>query len=150
MSFLLNDAEYEKHLLKEIKKFPDEIIQHIFCYLAVPVIQFITRKNYIWCYKKHAVRSYLPSKQITSYIRHVIRTDSDLAFSKLIHVYWTAWRKNKNYYYKNSSYGNYLSFVKDYAVQNNSSKIRYIISNKKDKKTKRSKKSTIRTEIWNN
>ena len=139
-------------MLNLICSLPSEIKEIVLMFILPRVRSMLTHKEYNLYMTKYNLKDCIPRNNWHSFIRSVVRNDYDLVFSKLLIQNWKIWCKHKRYQYKNSTYHTYVLFVEDYAIKNDSQKIRQMISSNKNKKNliKWSKKSTLRNEIWNN
>ena len=54
----------------------------------------------------------------------MIRRDFDFVFEQIIKENYIVWLKNKKYIYKNMKYVNYMYFLIDYCIENESDKCR--------------------------
>jgi hypothetical protein len=67
------------------------------------------------------------------YIRNIIYRDFDFIFTQIIQENYLKWIDMKQYMYKNVIYKNYIYFIKDFCIENNSEKCRIMLNNFLDK-----------------
>ena len=63
-----------------------------------------------------------------NYIRETIRRDHAFVFEQIIKENWKKWLSIREYLYKNSVYSNYIYFLKDYGLINDSIKCRNLLN----------------------
>jgi len=116
----------ELSFLKYILKLPNELVDIISSYIPNQVIIFLNKKIYI---KKHnQIKKYIFKNQYENYIRAMVRRDNEFVFSFLIQENFERWLFFKNYAYKNTLYSNYIFFLLEYCIENESEKCKQIIN----------------------
>lgn len=116
-----------KEFLKNIDRLPDVLIPIVYSYIPILVTMFLTKKNYI---ENHLlIRNVINKKYLEEYIRYMMRQDNDFVFKLLLVENVEKWLNMKKYYYKECIYGNYLHFLKSYAIDNQSVKCQLLIEN---------------------
>jgi hypothetical protein len=109
-------------LNKLYDKIPDEILSIVESYIRPSSLIFLNNNYYN---KYHYLIKYLiPKNQFENYIRNIIRRDYDFVFQQILNDNFIKWLNIKQYIYKNITYKNYLYFLSDYCIHNNSVKCR--------------------------
>lgn len=99
-----------------IKKLPDELIQLIQEFMPIKIMMFTNKKSY---YSNH----YLVKKYVINYetyVRDIIRRDHSFVLNEIIKENYKIWINIKNYSFKNIIYKNYVYFLLNYCIENNS------------------------------
>jgi len=110
---------------KNVLKLPEDIINVIKEYVPIKYFICTNKKNY---YLHHSIiKQNIVGNQFESYVRDIIRRDNDMAFSEIIKENIQLWNKVRSYEYKHHTYDNYLYFLLDYCIENDSNKCRIII-----------------------
>jgi hypothetical protein len=140
----------EKQLLNKINQLPDVLINIIYSYIPRVVTLFLNKTLYL---SNHFIlKQYIIPMNMENYIRDMLRRDCDFVFAQLLNENFTKWTfKIKHYRYKNNIYDNYLSFVKDFCLMNDSTKCRNMISllsEKHDLCKNQHKKNPVRNIRW--
>lgn len=137
-------------LFKNINKLPEVLVDIIQSYVPKVIQVFLNRTNY----KKdhYLVSQEMKNKrEIENYIRAMVRQDNEFVFKRLLEENYLRWLNMKNYYYKNGVHSNYIVFLESYAIDNESSKCRKIISDfflEQGLSKNQHKKNTIRYIRW--
>ena len=105
---------------------PEVIIDIIKCYLPKICIIFLTKENYL--NNHYLIRPFIPKNKIENYIRYMLRRDYDFVFKQILIENYKKWFDIKKYIYKNIIYTNYIYFIKDYCIENESNKCRNLIN----------------------
>ena len=87
---------------------------------------FLNKKNYI--NNHYLLRPIILKNKIENYIRDMIRRDYDLVFEQILLENYKRWLEIKHYMYKNIIYKNYIYFIKDFCIENESNKCRSLIN----------------------
>jgi hypothetical protein len=152
MDFFLNEVkEKEEKLLVEIqKKIPDVLITIIFTYIPVKVKIFLNKYYYLSFH--YTIYNYISTRNTESYIRDTIRRDNLFVFKYILHDNYNKWiNKIKNYKYKNMVFKNYLYFIKDFCIQQDSVKCLQYLNEFMEKfhlGQNQHKKNTVRNIRW--
>ena len=101
---------------------PLEIVTMIETY--IPFSSFIFTNKYYYMNYHYLIKHLIPKNQFENYIRHIIRRDNDFAFLRILNDNYRKWLKIKQYVYKNIMYKNYIYFLSDYCIHNESVKCR--------------------------
>ena len=106
------------------RRLPDELVRYIKEYIPKKVFVFTNRENYNLYHSliKPSITDY------ESYIRAMIRQDNEFVFNKIIKENCSKWYEIVNYKYKNMIFKNYLYFVMNFCIENDSNNCRKIIS----------------------
>ena len=123
----------EQKLFKQINLLPDELIQMIKEYIPLYTYIFTNRTNYFhyhYLLKKEIMKKSLHDMiRIENYVRTMIRRDFDFVFEQIIKENYIYWLNHKKYIYKNSKYANYIYFLIDYCIENDSDKCKIVLVN---------------------
>ena len=106
---------------------PVEILNMIETYIPSSSLIFINK--YYYMNYHYLIKYLIPKNQFENYIRHIIRRDIDFAFLRILNDNYKKWLKIKQYVYKNIMYKNYVYFLIDYCIHNESVKCRNILNN---------------------
>ena len=112
--------------LNNLNIFSTDIIDIIKSYIPNIYLIFVN-KNYYTKYH-YLIKELIPKKNYEKYIRYVIRKDNDILFQYILNDNLNNFFKNKNYIYKNIKYSNYLYFLIDFCIDNNSNNCRNILN----------------------
>jgi hypothetical protein len=117
--------------LTNIMNLPYENRNIIFSFIPIEQKIFLNKSNYIQNHK--LIHNYINKKYIEEYIRKTIRQDHDFVFKQIFNENLIKWIQIRNYYYRNSVYSNYLMFLNDYCIDNESYKCQKYIMKMMDK-----------------
>jgi len=106
------------------KRLPAELVRYIKEFIPKKEFVFTNRENYDLYHP--LIKPYI--KDYESYIRAIIRQDNDFVFKKIIEENYNKWYEIKNYMYKNMIFKNYLYFVMNFCIENDSNNCRTIIN----------------------
>jgi len=151
MNFIEEKQEKEEKLLVNLQlKIPDVLLSIIYSYLPVRV-KFLLNKNY-YIGNHYTIYEYIPSRDIESYIRDMVRRDLYFVFKYILDENYQRWiNKIKNYKYKNLVYKNYLYFIKDFCIEQDSVKCLFYLNDfmvKLHLGQNQHKKNTVRNIRW--
>jgi len=106
------------------KRLPVELVRYIKEYIPKKEFVFTNRENYNLYHPliKPSIKDY------ESYIRSIIRQDNDFVFKKIVEENYNKWYEIRQYKYKNMIFNNYLYFVMNFCIENESNNCRKIIS----------------------
>lgn len=110
--------------MENISKLPLDIIRYIKKFLPQKELVFTNRENYNLYH--HIIKQYI--KDYDSYIRDMIRKDNEFVFDKIIQENCYKWYEMKQYQYKNMVFTNYLYFVINFCIENDSNNCSNVIS----------------------
>ena len=107
-----------------IKSLPDDLVRYIKNFIPKIVFVFTNKTNYNLYHPliKPLIKDY------ESYIRCMIRQDNEFVFKKIIEENYSKWYENRQYKYKNMIFNNYLYFVMNFCIENDSNNCRKVIS----------------------
>jgi hypothetical protein len=112
--------------LNNLNVFSTDIIDIIKSYIPNMYLIFVN-KNYYTKYH-YLIKELIPKNNYEKYIRCVIRKDNDIVFQYILNDNINNFFKIKNYIYKNIKYSNYLYFLIDFCIDNNSNNCRNILN----------------------
>ena len=129
---------------------PDEIIKIIYDFLPTVSKMLLTKKlfnsHYYIINKKKKI-----TKKYHNYLRFLIQKKCYLHFDIILHIHCGKFISIKKWKYKNSTYPNFLVYLKEYALKNNSQNcyemIKKLLEPSKKNKYKRIRTRNIR---WSN
>lgn len=106
------------------KRLPVELVRYIKEYIPKKMFTFTNRENYNLYHPliKPSIKDY------ESYIRAMIRQDNDFVFKRIVEENYIKWYEIRQYKYKNMIFNNYLYFVMNFCIENDSNNCRKIIS----------------------
>lgn len=119
----INNIKNENSILDYVKCLPDELIREISYYMPTTIIVFLNKVNYN-LYHKSLKKNIL---NYENYIRDTVRRDNDFVFIKIIEENYKQWLRITKYYYKNKIFSNYINFIIDYCIENESDKCREVL-----------------------
>jgi hypothetical protein len=105
------------------KRLPPELIRYIKEYIPKKTFVFTNRANYNLYHPliKSSITDY------ESYIRAMIRQDNEFVFKKNLEENYSKWYEVRQYMYKNMIFNNYLYFVMNFCIENESTNCRKIL-----------------------
>ena len=112
-----------------LEKLPEDIcVCHILPYLRPEIIVWTDKDNY----KKyhHVVKKMIPSQFFCSYVRDIIRNDFSFVFNMIVEENFDKWLKMKNYKYSDVMYNDYVKYLNDYCIKNESNKCKILLREK--------------------
>lgn len=135
--------------MKQISELPDDIINIIKEFIPPNKLVFVNKTFYnLYHYK---IRKSIPLYE--NFVRDIIRRDNEFVFKKVIEENINLWLKNKHYIYKNMIFNNYVYFVMNFCIENDSERCRQILSDfllKRDLCRNLHKKNVIKYIKWKN
>jgi hypothetical protein len=144
------EKEKEELLFQRINLLPDVLIDIVHEFVPLRITVFLSKDLYI--HHHHKLKQFIPKVNKESYIRDMIRRDCDFVFSHLVNENFVKWIfEIKHYKYKNIIYKNYLYFIKDFCLIQESTKCRTILQaffEKHDLCKNQSKKNHVRNIRW--
>ena len=106
------------------KRLPEELVKYIKEYIPKKEFVFTNRENYNLYH--HLIKPYI--KDYEDFIRSMIRQDNEFVFKKIVEENYRKWYEIREYKYKNMIFNNYLYFVINYCIENESNNCIKIIS----------------------
>jgi hypothetical protein len=86
----------------------------------------LNKKEYI---KNHLfLKKYIQRDQYENYVRDMIRRDNSFVFSLLMRENAQRWLQFKKYIYNTCIYSNYIYFLLEFCIQNNSEKCKHVVN----------------------
>ena len=139
-------------IFKNINKLPEVLVDIIHSYVPPLVQVFLNRTNYK---RDHYLvcQEMKDRREMENYIRTMVRQDNDFVFKQLLEENYVRWQTMKDHYYKKGIHSNYIVFLESYAIDNESSKCRKVISDfflQQGLSKNQHKKNTIRYIRWKN
>jgi hypothetical protein len=113
-----------KEFIIILNKLPECIVNMIYDYIPRKYLVFTNKNNY----KKY---HYILKSSITyydNYIKKMVRKDCNFIFETIINENYNIWKNIKQYQYKNNTYKNYIYFIIDYCIENESTKCKELIT----------------------
>ena len=107
------------------KRLPEELVKYIKEYIPKKEFVFTNRENYNLYHP--LIKPFI--KDYESFIRSMIRQDNEFVFKKIVEENYRKWYEIRQYKYKNMIFNNYLYFVINYCIENESNNCIKIISN---------------------
>ena len=117
IDIIIND-----HLLKSIYFLPDEILIQIKEFIPLKKLVFLNKEYYLMYHC--LIRQMILKNNYENYIRDTVRRDHSFVFKQIVKDNWKRWLSIRDYRYKNSVYSNYVYFLKDYCLINDSTNCR--------------------------
>lgn len=120
-----SNNKYE-NLIEKINQLPYELVNEIKYFLPSYKLIFTNKENYS---KYHHLVYNLIQKRVTSnYIRDIIYRDNEFVFKHLLYDKYQTWVKYTKYIYHNIIYSNYIEFIRDLCITNQSTKCANILN----------------------
>jgi len=138
-------------IFENILKLPEDIVPIINDFIPTKITMFLNKKMYLK--SRSLIRKIVPKNQYENYIRAMIRRDNDFVFALLMQENFERWLFFKNYVYKATMFSNYIYFLLEYSIENESDKCkqlvnRYIVNSGLSKN--QHKKNTSKNIRWRN
>lgn len=123
-----------ERLLNGLQTLNDNVLDIIYSYLGPEVLWRTNKENY--AKHHHIVRTLILNNYYNydSYVRDMIRNDYSFVFRHILLERFDDFHKWKKYYFNNTMYPSYLIFLRDFAIDNNSSKCLKAIEEQCEKK----------------
>ena len=109
-----------RRFFQMLNKIPDVIKDIIFEYIHPLTLMTLNRSYYLQYHK--IVKKHIPRNFYENYIRTILRKDCDFVFSLLLQENIKRWIAIKKYVYKSYCYANYVYFLKEFCLENESAK----------------------------
>lgn len=113
-------------IIDRINKMPHELVYYICDFIPMTILLWTNKKLYIKHHK--LIQNMINEEQYENYIRDMIRQDNDFVVALLMKENLKQWLFFKRYQYKNVRYANYIAFLKNYCIENDSTNCRNIIN----------------------
>ena len=111
-------------VITKICNLPNELISLIKEYIPKNRFIFTNRENYRLYHYLIRIRP----NQFDDYIKNIIKRDNEYTLNLIIRENYFKWYEIKNYMYKNMIFKNYLYFVMNFCIENDSNNCRTIIN----------------------
>jgi len=111
-------------LVKKICNLPDDLINLIKSFVQKPKFIFTNRENYKLY---HYLIRITPGK-FDDYVKMMIKRDNGYILNSIIRENYFKWYEKGKMYYKNKIFSNYLYFIMNYCIENESENCLEIIS----------------------
>ena len=105
-------------------KLPLDIINYIKKYIPQKELVFTNRENYNLFHP--IIKLYI--KDYDNYIKYMIKRDNEFVFTKIVEENCYKWYEIKQYQYKNMIFTNYLYFVINFCIENESNNCIKVLS----------------------
>jgi hypothetical protein len=115
----------EEDFFKNVAKLPEVLVDIVYEYVHLSTKLFMTKQLYIE--NHHIVKSLIDKRQYENYIRCMVRQDNFFVFSFLINENIIIWIRIRNYLYKDQVYENYIFFLHEYCIENESTRCKELI-----------------------
>jgi len=114
------------NLLERIVSLPNVLMDYIKDYIRFQEIVFCSKEYYLLYHP--FIREMMLKNNYENYIRDTIRRDHSFVFEQITRENWKRWLAIRDYRYKNSVYSNYLYFLKDFCLINDSTNCRNFLN----------------------
>jgi hypothetical protein len=135
--------------MKQISDLPNDIIELIKEFIPREKLVFVNTTYYKLYH--HNIKKLIPLYD--NFIRDMIRRDNEFVFERIIEENIKIWLKKKEYVYKNMIFNNYIYFIMNYCIENNSDRCREILKiylSKGDLCRNLHKKNVVKYIKWKN
>ena len=135
--------------MKLFASLPDDVINVIKEFLPYHKLVFLNKSFYNLYH--HTIRKTIPLYE--NYVRDMIRRDNDIVFEKILIENFDRWINNRQYRYKNMVFNNYIYFIMNFCIENNSDRCREILLfhfTKRDLCRNLHKKNVVKYIKWKN
>jgi hypothetical protein len=120
-----NRADFLCWYVKE--RLPLELCDIIYEYIPKHTLATLSRSLY---QKFHPlIRAQIMKYQLENYIRDIVRRDYEYVFDYILQENCKRWISIKKYRYKSTVFANYLYFLQDYCIENESTRCRIVLNN---------------------
>ena len=129
---------------------PEEIIKIIYEFLPISKKKLLTKKSFnLYYYVNNKDKKI--NKMYTKYLKFLIQKKCYIHIDIIMHIFCGKFLSIKKWKYKHKTYPNFLVYLKDYALKNNSQKcyelIKHLLEPSKKNIYKRIRTRNIR---WSN
>lgn len=111
-------------LIEKIRNLPNELVDTIKEYVPKTKFIFTNRENY----KLYHYLIPIKPNHVNNYIKDIIRRDNEYCLNAIIRENYYKWYEKGQVYYKNMVFTNYLYFIIDYCIENESENCLKIIN----------------------
>lgn len=113
-----NNIVDEKKVLKNIKKLPRELFDIVQSYIPQHVWRPLNTTLYVENYD--LVYTKIKPGNVENYIRYIVKRDFGFVFKYVILRNLFKWYQMRDYLYEYLIYHNYIYFIKDFCISNQS------------------------------
>ena len=113
-------------ILKKIICLPDVLLLYIREYISPKKMVFLNKEYYLLYHP--FIKQMILKNNYENYIRDTVRRDNHFVFEQIIRENGKRWLKIREYRYKNSVYSNYMYFIKDFCLMNDSTNCRNFLN----------------------
>lgn len=106
--------------ITKISNLPEDMVNTITEFLPPMAIVFTNTKNYQE--NHYAIKESLDIYKYDVYVKYMIRSDNYMAFNEILNENYDKWINITNFVNKNKTYDDYICFIKDYCIINDSQK----------------------------
>ena len=129
---------------------PCDIILEIKQYLH-PTTLYTTNKSYFNKYYIGIIKKYtIKDREFKNYVLNIVKKNCIFQFNIILDVKFSEWLHTRRWIFKNTTYFNYLEFLKYLCIENNSNKCLELINNSLNTKNKKIYKNRSKTILWRN
>lgn len=114
----------ENFVLEDINYLPEDVVDYVIKEYIPEEYFKLTNKHYYGLYHstlRNKIRNY------ENYIRDTIKRDNDFVFRMIVNENYKRWMDIRQYIYKTTRYKNYIYFVNDFCIENESNKCRSML-----------------------
>jgi len=111
-------------LIIKIHNLPNELINLIKEYVPKKYFIFTNRENF----KLYHYLIKISPNKFDDYIKNIIKRDNEYILNEIVRENYVKWYEKGQVYYKNKSFGNYLYFIINYCIENESENCLKIIN----------------------
>jgi hypothetical protein len=112
--------------LLRITSLPDVLIHIIQEYIPKKTLVFLNKQYYVLNHSH--IRKMILKNEYENYIRDTVRRDHAFVFEHIVKENFKRWLSIRDYRYKNSIYSNYVYFLKDFCLINDSTNCRNFLN----------------------
>ncbi len=113
-----NNIVHEKKVLENIKKLPRELFDIVQSYIPQHVWRPLNTTLYVENYD--LVYTKIKQGNVENYIRYIVKRDFGFVFKYVILRNLFKWYQMRDYLYEYLIYHNYIYFIKDFCISNQS------------------------------
>lgn len=119
------EKEEKSNFIILLNNLPEVLILEIEKFIPLSISIWFKREVYIANHR--IVKSLIPKTQYENYIRDMIRKDCSFVFKLLLEENFNKWLNLKKYIYKYIVFDNYIYFLQNYCIENDSTKCRNVM-----------------------
>ena len=133
-----------------MENLPTDIILEIKEYIPNIFLYKTSKKNFNNNYSKIIENYTLKDKEFQKYIKRLVVKDCHFQFNMLLNLHYKQWLNTKKWIFKNTTYFNYLEFLKYICIENKSNKCLILLNNKLNTTKQNKYKNRIKSTLWSN